>query len=115
MAPGRGIVINIGADPAAAKAALEVVRQQMRETAEEAKEDASGMAEAWERVRGAIESVGLYMGVREAIDGIKELVGGSMELGEAMLQAHQRTGLTVDTLSTLHYAAAVTGQTPTSA
>ena len=105
----RGIVIQISGDGEPARQALKMVQEQMRETAEHAKEDTGEIAEAWERVKGAVESVGLYMGVREAIDGVKELVGGSLELGEAMMQAHRKTGLQVETLSTLHYASGILG------
>jgi len=105
----RGIVIQISADPSTTKAALEQVREQMRETAEEAERDGGIMAETFERAASALETVGLYMGAREVIDQLKELVGGSLELGETMVQASQKTGLAVDTLSVLHYATGILG------
>jgi len=108
MAP-RGIVIRIEGDGESARKALEMVREQLAATADESKESSSEIAENMERVKSALETVGLYMGVREAIAGLKELTVGSMELGEQLLKASQRTGLTVESLSVLHYAAQVTG------
>ena len=109
MAAGKGIVIQISGDGESAKAALELVREQLAETAEKAKEYGSEIGEAMERVKNTLETVGLYLGIREAIDAMKELMGGSLELGETLEKASQKTGLAVETLSTLHYAAAITG------
>ncbi len=60
---GRGIVIQIQGDGESAKKALEMVREQLRETATES----THTAEMIERVKGALETVGLYMGIREGI------------------------------------------------
>ncbi|HSU19905.1 MAG TPA: phage tail tape measure C-terminal domain-containing protein [Acidobacteriaceae bacterium] len=109
MAGKKGIEIVITADPSTTKAALEQIREQMKETAGEAKHSAGETSEAWERAKTAIEYMGLYEGFRMAAEGVRELIGGSMELGETLKHASEQTGLTIDSLSTLHYAAAVLG------
>jgi hypothetical protein len=109
QAAGRGIVIKIEGDGESARKALEMVQEQLRHTAEEAEHSGGEIAEAMEMVKRSLEYIFIYSGIRETVEGIKELVGGSLELGEAMVKAHERTGLAVETLSTLHYAAALTG------
>jgi hypothetical protein len=106
----KGIVIQIVGDGSSADKALELVQKRLEETAEKAKHESGEIAEAMEKVTHAFESVGIYLGVHEAVDAIKELVAGSLELGETLLKTSQRTGLTVETLSVLHYAAAITGE-----
>jgi hypothetical protein len=108
MAP-RGIVIQITGDGASAAKALELVDQHLRETAEHAKESASCIGEAMEQIKRRIESVAETVLLYEAIDVLKELVSQTLEFGEAIEKAHEKTGLAVETLSTLHYAAAITG------
>ena len=90
-------------------AALEALKQEMRSTADVGEREGNRLKESFERAIGALETVGLYMGIREAIDVMKELVGGSLELGEALGDASRQTGLAVETLSVLHYTAGVTG------
>ncbi len=104
-AAGRGIVIKIEGDGSSAAKALQLVEEHLREVRHESGET----SEAIERVKGALETVGLYLGIREAIEGIKELTVGSLELGEALEKASKRSGLAVESLSVLHYAAGVTG------
>jgi hypothetical protein len=108
MAP-KGIVIQISGDGASAAKALELVDLHLRETAERAKESASGIGEAMEKIKSRLEAVAEYMLLYEAIDVLKELVTQTLEFGEAIEKAHEKTGLAVETLSTLHYAAAITG------
>jgi hypothetical protein len=108
MAP-KGIVIQITGDGASAAKALELVDRHLRETAEHAKESASGIGEAMEQIKHHLESVAETMLLYEAVDVLKELVTQTLEFGEAIEKAHEKTGLAVETLSTLHYAAAITG------
>lgn len=105
----KGVTIVIQGDGESAARALELVRENLKKTGETAKHEASEIAEAMERVTSALERVGLYLGAREAIEGMKELVTSSLELGESLQKANQQTGLAVETLSVLHYAAAMTG------
>lgn len=100
----RGIVIKIEGDGASARQALEMFREQMLQTGETACETGSILENAFERATRALEYVGIYAGIREAGDALKEVVTGSLEYGEAMVQASQKTGLSVESMSVLHYA-----------
>lgn len=107
--PPRGIVIQITGDGASAAKALELVDQHLRETASSAKESASVISGAMEEIKRRIEVVALDMVLYEAIGKMKEMVDQTLDFGEAIQKAHEKTGLAVETLSTLHYAAAITG------
>ena len=106
---GRGIVIRIEGDGASAKAALEMVREQLAQTGEQGSRTADMMSESMERIKHSLEYVGIYMGIREAIDGLKEMVGGSVELGVELGHLHQQTGISTENLSVLKYMADSTG------
>jgi hypothetical protein len=105
QAAGRGIVIKIEGDGESARRALEMVQQHLRDTGNTAERESSHIVESMERVTRALETVGLYMGVREAVEQLKELTAGSAEYGEQMQKAAARTGMSVESLSILHYAA----------
>ena len=109
MAAAKGIVIQISGDGESARRALEMVEEHLKQTSSEGKKDALELAEAMETLKGALETVGIAVGLREAVDVMKEMIGSSLELGETMVKTSARTGLAVETLSTLHYAAAITG------
>ena len=105
----RGITIQILGDGEPARKALEMVREQLAQTASEGKRDAGELATAMDSVKSALSGIGIAVGITAAVAAIRELVGQSLELGETMQRTSQKTGLAVQTLSTLHYAAAVTG------
>lgn len=105
----KNIKIVIEGDGEAAKRALEMVRDEMKETAESAKHQASEMAEAMERVKRALEFTGIYLGLEEIREVLKELVTESLEFGETISDAAKQTGISATTLSVLHQAAAITG------
>ncbi len=106
---GNGIVIQIQGDGESAKRALDLVQEKLHQTRETAEHEAGGIASAMERVKTSFETIGLYMGLREGIAALKEMTLGSFELGETLQRASAKTGLAVETLSTLKYAAATTG------
>lgn len=108
-AAGKGIVIQITADPSTTKAALEQIREQMARTAQSGVADTEALTAAMSGLRTVMAGLGLGLGVTAAIAGVRSLIGDSLELGNAMEKASQKTGLTVETLSVLHYAAGVTG------
>ena len=107
--PGKGIVIQIQGDGESAKRALDMVEEKMRQTGETAEREGGRISNAMERVKSSLETVGLYMGIREGVQALKEMTLGSFELGETLQRASAKTGLAVETLSTLKYAAATTG------
>jgi hypothetical protein len=73
-------------------------------------ESAKGFKDVAERV--VLSSVGYIAaatGIRDILGGMKEAVTSSLEFGESISRASQKTNLSVGALSTLHYAAKVTG------
>lgn len=57
----------------------------------------------------SIVGIGAALGAAEIAAKLREMVSASLEFGEAMKRASEKTGLTVETLSILHYASSVTG------
>jgi hypothetical protein len=108
MAP-KGIVIQISGDGASAAKALELVDQHLRETAVEAKHSASEISEAMEAVKGAMETLGLAVGIGEAIAKIREMISASIELGVEIGHLSKQTGMSAETLSTLKFMSEQTG------
>jgi len=108
MAP-RGIVIQITGDGASAAKALELVDQHLRDTATEAQHSASEIRESMEAVRGALETIGLTVGVGEAIEKIKEMISSSIELGVEIGHLSKQTGISTENLSTLKFMSEQTG------
>ena len=98
-------------------AALQRLSAAQNEAAEAAKrvaaansESGKGFKDVAERV--VLSSVGYIAaatGIRDIIGSVKEAVSSSLEFGESISRAAEKTNLSVKTLSTLHYAAAVTG------
>jgi lambda family phage tail tape measure protein len=108
MAP-KNIRIVIQGDGESAKTALAMVREQMAATAEQAKHSGSEIGEAMERVKRALEYIGLYVGIREVAEGMKELVSGSIELGMEIGHLSKQTGITTENLSALKFMSDQTG------
>jgi len=104
QARGRGIVIKIEGDGESARRALEMVREQLQQTAEKGEETSNILTEAMERIKRVVEFEVIYEGLHRLVDGMKELVVGSLEMGEALEQASKKTGLSVEALSVMHYA-----------
>ena len=105
----KGIVIQITGDGESAKRALELVQENLRHTGETAKHEASEISEAMEKVAHALESIGIYLGIREVIDGLKELVAGSVETGVELGHLAKQTGISTENLSVMKYMAEQTG------
>lgn len=106
---GRGIVIKIEGDGESARQALAMVREQMQETAEKAKESGGLIETAFEEAKKAFDWVVVYEAMHEAFDKVADLAKETFELGEQMVQASQKTGLSVESLSVLKYAAGELG------
>ncbi len=106
---GKGIVIQIQGDGESAKRALDMVQEQMRQTRSTVESESSMIVGALDSVKHAFESIAPYLVILEAVRAVKELTVGSFELGETLQRAAVKTGLAVETLSVLKYAANVTG------
>jgi hypothetical protein len=91
-------------------AAQNVAAESQLRMAAANKETGKGFQDVAERV--VLSSVGYIAaatGIRDIFGSMKEAVTSSLEFGESIERASQKTNLSVQTLSMLHYAAAVTG------
>jgi hypothetical protein len=104
-----GITIQITGDGAGASEALRVIEERMQQTAHKGEEMGSRLTEAGERVRSAMEMVGVGIGIREVIDGFKEMIASTMEAAVQIGHLSQQTGISTQHLSVLRYAAQATG------
>ncbi len=108
MANNGGVVVVVAGQDNT-DAVFKQIEANLRRTSQSARETESALGQLGERAKTALEYFGLYEGIRGAVDGMKEVVASSLELGEALEKTSKKTGLAIGTLSTLHYAAAVTG------
>jgi len=108
VANGGVIVVVSGQDDTGK--VFEAIAKHLKNTTERAHETESALGQLGERAKRYLEYAGIALGVRETIDSFKEVVTKSAEFGQEMINASQRTGLAVETLSTLHFAAALTGE-----
>ncbi len=69
MAPGRGIVIDISADPSTAKAALQIVREQMEQTAQSAKGGGASFGRFGDDVEGSVPNMAAASAALRALRG----------------------------------------------
>lgn len=89
-----------------AAAALQRLTAAKLEVAEASKvQESSGASSSVEMARGLVETLALA----EAFNKLREAVNASLEFGEAIQRASEKTGLAIETLSILHYAAGITG------
>lgn len=108
MANGGVIVVVSGQDDTGK--VFDALDRRLKQTGDRAHETEGALAQLGERAKRYLEYAGIALGVRETVDAFKDVVAKSIEFGEELSHASQRTGLTVEALSTLHYAAGVTGE-----
>ncbi len=111
-AAGKGIVIQIAGDGESAKRALQMVQEELRRLEEQKRRTAESvdLNRAFNLARSAVAVTGLTLSVGGLFMALRSVVGGALQLGETLEKASKRTGLQVETLSTLHYIAAITNQ-----
>jgi hypothetical protein len=105
----KGIVINISGSGEGAAEALRQIEARMQETADKGRGMSETLAAAGERVKTAFEMMGIGIGAREALEGLKSIIEGTMEAAVQLGHLSQQTGISVQNLSALKYAAAETG------
>jgi hypothetical protein len=104
-----GITIQIMGDGAGAAEALRIIEERMQQTETKGAQMSEVLAEAGERVRGAFEMVGIGIGLTEIADRMKEMTAATMEAAVQLGHLSQQTGISVENLSSLKFAAQETG------
>lgn len=105
----KGITIQIQGDGAGAAEALRLIEERMQQTADRGKSMSEQLAAAGEKIQSAFQMVGIGFGIREAIDGLREMASRSIDLGMEIGHMAQQTGISAQTLSVLRYTAQQTG------
>lgn len=105
--PNSGIVVVVAGQDNT-EAVFKQIESHLKGVKTQAHETEGALEKIGERATHLLEYFAVKDLAREALNQVKELVVGSLEFGEAMEKASAKTGLSVGTLSTLHYAAGVT-------
>ena len=106
---GKGITIMIQGDGEGAAEALRQIEAKMRETGAAGNEMSEQLQVASERVTKALEYAGISFGLHEVVDGIKQMVKSSIDLGMELGHLSKQTGISTENLSVLKYASDQTG------
>lgn len=85
------------------------VKKHLDETRVKAKETSESLGEIGEALKSGLEMAGIAVGAREIVSQFKEMVTSSMEMAVQIGHLSQQTGMSVQSLSVLRYAAQTTG------
>jgi hypothetical protein len=102
-----GVIVVISGQDNTEKV-FRAIDANMKRTSVQAHETGDALTQLGERATKALEYAGISLGIHETIDLLKDAVKSSLEFGETIAKAGEKTGLSAGTLSTLHYAAVIT-------
>lgn len=102
-----GVVVVISGQDNTEKV-FKAIDANLKRTSVQAHETGDALTQLGERATKALEYAGISLGIHETIDLLKDAVKSSLEFGETIAKAGEKTGLSAGTLSTLHYAATIT-------
>jgi hypothetical protein len=88
---------------------LAATMQRLAAAKKQVAEASTGSSNSGDDITGALKKFAEFAAVGEVVNKLREMVSSSLEFGEAIQRASEKTGLSVGTLSTLHYAASITG------
>lgn len=101
---GSGVTIVIAGQDNTDKV-FNQIQANLKRTEERAHETESALSQLGETGKRSLEMIGLAVGVREVIESFKEAVHAALEYGESLNDASTKTGMSVESLSVLRYAA----------
>ncbi len=107
MANGGVTVIIAGQDDT--EKVFQAIEANLKRVQNRAGETESALSRLGTMGQRALAVFGVTVGAELAIRTLKNAVTAALDFGDAIEKAHVKTGLAVGTLSTLHFAAAMTG------
>lgn len=107
MANNGGVVVVVAGQDNTEQVFKQIEANLLR-TREQANSTGNALAEMGEKGMRALQFFGAAIAVREVAGALTSTVKSALDFGTEIQKASQKTGLAVGTLSTLHYAAALT-------
>jgi hypothetical protein len=108
MASKGGVIVVVSGEDKT-KELFAAIDAHMKETKETAKTTSESLGQIGETLKHGLEAAGIAIGVRELVGGFKEMIQSTMEAGVQIGHLSQQTGISVQNLSILKYAAESTG------
>lgn len=87
---------------------FDAIEKHLQNISNRASDTQTALSELGSAGAAALGAIGISLSAKAIIDGLSGVITKSLEFGNEIAKASQKTGLQVGTLSTLHYAAAIT-------
>jgi hypothetical protein len=108
MASKGGVVVVISGEDNTGEL-FKAIDAHMAETRAVAEETSLSLGKVGESLKHGLETAGLFIGAAEAVHIFEEMISSSVEAGVQLGHLSQQTGISVENLSVLKYAAQSTG------
>lgn len=104
----NGVVIQIiGKDDTGE--VVNAIKRHLDDLKTKAAETSSSMGSIGGAMLGGLQAAGIYIGLQQVVGGFKQMISSSAALGMQMSRLSEMTGISVQTLSSLRYAAQMSG------
>lgn len=108
MASKGGVIVVVSGEDKTGEV-FNAIKKHMEETKETAKTTSESLGQIGETLKHGLEAAGIAIGLREVVGRMKEMVDSTMEAGVQLAHLNQQTGISIENLSVLKYAAQATG------
>jgi hypothetical protein len=108
MASKGGVIVVVSGEDKTGEV-FNAVKKHLDETRDKAKETSDSLGDIGKLLQSGLQTAGIAIGLREIVGGFKEMVTSTMEAGVQIGHLSQQTGISVQNLSILKYAAQSTG------
>jgi hypothetical protein len=108
MASKGGVIVVVSGEDKTGEV-FNAVKKHLDETRDKAKETSDSLGDIGKLLESGLQTAGIAIGLREIVGGFKEMVASTMEAGVQIGHLSQQTGISVQNLSILKYAAQSTG------
>jgi DNA-binding Xre family transcriptional regulator len=108
MASKGGVIVVVSGEDKTGEV-FTAIKRHMADTESKAKETSASLGSIGEALQKGLAAAGIAVGLREIVGRMKEMVTSTMEAGVQLSHLNQQTGISVENLSVLKYAAQATG------
>jgi hypothetical protein len=108
MASKQGVTIIVAGEDKSGEV-FRAVQKHLADTQVKAKETGLSFGEMGEMLKHGLETAGIAIGLQEVVSQFKEMVKSTIETAVEIGHLNQQTGISVENLSMLKYAAQATG------